>query len=145
MEVAAMSISAREQQGLDFIETELAGSGPKLASLRATFARLTSGNDMPVRGRIWAVRRRGVLGASLPGRRPGFLPDRHLGFHLGFRQAVAWLWLVIAVVLVAVALVTSSGSRGTCARPWPAACAVPASGGSVAHQTAVNPAGRAPG
>ena len=32
-----MSLSAREQQALDSIEDEMAGSDPKLASLLATF------------------------------------------------------------------------------------------------------------
>ena len=139
-----MSLSAREQQTLDSIETELAASDPKLASLMATFARLTSGEDMPVRERIWAVSRRGTLGAG------------RLRRHLGFLRAAAWLWLVVAVMLVAVmlvavALATSSGSRATCAKPWPAACAAPAPGGSSSssassgHETAVNPAARSPG
>jgi hypothetical protein len=47
-----MSLSAWEQQALDSIEDELAGADPKLASLLATFARLASGEEMPVREKI---------------------------------------------------------------------------------------------
>ena len=47
-----MSLSAREQQALDCIEDELAGSDPKLAWLLATFARHASGEEMPVREKI---------------------------------------------------------------------------------------------
>ena len=47
-----MSLSAREQQALDSIGDELAGADPKLASLLATFARLASGEEMPVREKI---------------------------------------------------------------------------------------------
>src|SRR5215470_16379097 len=43
-----MSLSAWEQQALDSIEDELVGADPKLASLQATFARLASGEEMPV-------------------------------------------------------------------------------------------------
>jgi hypothetical protein len=40
MEVAVMSFSAREQQALERIGVRLAGSGPKLAAMLATFTRL---------------------------------------------------------------------------------------------------------
>ncbi len=47
-----MSLSEREQQALDFMAEGLADSAPKLASLLATFARLTSGEQMPVHEKI---------------------------------------------------------------------------------------------
>ena len=47
-----MSLSAWEQQALDCIEDELAGSDPKLAWLLATFARHASGEELPVRKKI---------------------------------------------------------------------------------------------
>jgi pimeloyl-ACP methyl ester carboxylesterase len=46
MEAAVMSLSAREQQALDSIEDGLSGADPKLASLLATFTRLTA--ELPV-------------------------------------------------------------------------------------------------
>ena len=47
-----MSLSGWEQQTLDCIEDELAGSDPKLAWLLATFARHASGDELPVRDKI---------------------------------------------------------------------------------------------
>jgi len=44
-----MSISEREQQALDLIEEDLAGSGAELAAKLAVFARLTAGEAMPPR------------------------------------------------------------------------------------------------
>ena len=52
-----MSLSASEQQALDSIEATLTSSDPKLASLHAIFARLASGEEMPVRERVWIHRR----------------------------------------------------------------------------------------
>ena len=42
-----MSLSAQERQALDFMAEGLADSAPELASLLATFTRLTSGEQMP--------------------------------------------------------------------------------------------------
>jgi hypothetical protein len=49
MEVAAMSLSSHEQHALHSIEGRLCVSDPELASLLATFSRLTAGEDMPAR------------------------------------------------------------------------------------------------
>jgi hypothetical protein len=49
MEVAAMSLSSHEQHALHSIEDRLCVSDPELASLLATFTRLTAGEDMPAR------------------------------------------------------------------------------------------------
>lgn len=46
MEVAAMSLSAREEQILGSIEDGLACSDPKLAWMLATFTRLASGEEI---------------------------------------------------------------------------------------------------
>lgn len=112
-----MSLTAREQQALGFIESDLARSDPKLASLLATFTRLTSGEQMPVREKIQVVRRRSTLGA------------RRLGQRLGDWRAMTLLWVFIAFVLVAVALAVGrgggSGSKGTCVNSWPTACTAP--------------------
>jgi len=60
-----MSLSAHEQQALDSIGDDLSVSDPELASLLATFTRLTAGEDMPARektqaqtGARWATGRR---------------------------------------------------------------------------------------
>jgi hypothetical protein len=47
MEVATMSLSSHEQHALHSIEDRLCVSAPELASLLATFSRLTAGEDMP--------------------------------------------------------------------------------------------------
>lgn len=47
-----MSLSVRERHALHCIENGLVGSDPKLASLLATFTRLTAGEAMPVREKI---------------------------------------------------------------------------------------------
>ena len=52
-----MSLSASEQQALDSIEATLTSSDPELASQLAIFARLASGEEMPVRERVRMHRR----------------------------------------------------------------------------------------
>lgn len=47
-----MSISEHERQGLETIENDLATTGPELAAMLAIFARLTAGEEMPVRERV---------------------------------------------------------------------------------------------
>jgi len=107
-----MSLSAREQHVLDSIKDELTDSDPKLAGLMATFTRLVSGEEMPLWERIWSGSRRA-------GRRPRRARTVTPG-------ALLLLWLLISVVLIALALTLShraSGSPGGCAQPWPAVCA----------------------
>jgi len=142
MEVAAMSLSAREEQILGSIQDGLAGSDPKLTWMMATFTRLASGEDMPMREKIHAVR----LVANLRDRRPpcrdvGRRRARRLCRRLDLPQYwVLWLAAVVAVALVAIALTvgrggsggggggssssssSSSSSRGSCATSWSAVC-----------------------
>ena len=133
-----MSLSAWEQQALDCIEDELAGSDPKLASLLATFARLASGEEMPVREKIrnLALRRGNV-------RRParGLLP------RLGVQQTMLLLWLTVTIALIAVALVLNRGSRnGLCPESWAVACTQQApvhSPRPAAHKTSAGQVRRA--
>lgn len=66
-----MSLSAREEQVLTSLEDGLALADPRLASLLTIFGRLTSGEEMPAREKIPAVRRRDPrrgLRYSCPGR-----------------------------------------------------------------------------
>jgi hypothetical protein len=117
MEVAVMSLSAREQQALDSIEDGLCGADPKLASLLATFTRLTAGEEMPGSGKIraggWSatrLRRRPRRGPVRPARAP-------TGLTLGL--AAAGLWLLITVAMITVALTLSRGDgNGTCTVTW---------------------------
>jgi Protein of unknown function (DUF3040) len=109
-----MSLSAWEQQALDSIEDELAGSDPKLASLLATFARHALGEEMPVRENIrnQSLRRRNV-------RRPA----RRLFPRLGLQQTMLLLWLTVTIAVLAIALVLNRGSRnGPCRGSWGMAC-----------------------
>ena len=53
-----MSLSAWEQDALDSIKHGLADSDPELVAQLAMFTRLASGEDMPVREKIQAVKRR---------------------------------------------------------------------------------------
>jgi len=107
-----MSLSAREQHVLDSIKDELTDSDPKLAGLMASFTRLVSGEEMPLWERIWSGSRRA-------GRRPGRPRTVAPG-------ALLLLWLLISVVLIAIALILSHGASGSpsgCAQSWPAVCA----------------------
>jgi hypothetical protein len=115
MEVAVMSLSAHEQHALDGIATGLAHSDPRLASLMATFNRLTSGEAMPAGEKVLA--RRGLLRRT-----------RGLYARLGFQRVALIVWLVLGIVLVAVALALSHGTNGrACTGTWPA-CAGPVFG-----------------
>ena len=133
-----MSLSAWEQQALDCIEDELAGSDPKLAWLLATFARHASGEELPVREKIpnLALRRGNVR-----------WPARRLFPRLGFQQTMLLLWLTVTIALIAVALVLNRDSRnGLCVESWAVACTQQApvhSPRPAAHKTSVGQVRRA--
>jgi hypothetical protein len=116
-----MSLSARERHVLDSIEDGLASSDPRLAAQLATFARLTSGEEMPVRERLatapWPARLWPRQG-SAPHRRPG----HSIGYRRGW-QALTLVWLVITVTLATVALAVSHGGKPACTASWAMACA----------------------
>jgi hypothetical protein len=115
MEVAVMSLSMREQQALDSIENNLAGSAPRLAALLATFARLISGEAMPAREeiRVQAYWTRRIFGRT----------RRLLASYAGLDQALALLWLLVSVGAITVAVALSGGGRAeACVGCWPVAC-----------------------
>ena len=62
-----MSLSAREQHELRSIENSLTDSDPSLASLLATFARLTAAEEMPVGERTRAGWWLAVAGCAVAG------------------------------------------------------------------------------
>ena len=113
-----MSLSEREQQALDGIENRLVGSDPKLATLLSAFTRLTSGEAMPAREEVrmrvgWA-------------RRLGRRARRFLAAYEGLGRAMALLWVLIAVGLIALAVGLSGGGSGrACIGSWPRVCAAP--------------------
>jgi hypothetical protein len=124
MEVAVMSLSAREKHALDSIESCLVSSDPYLASMLNTFTRLAAGEDMPAREKIRPGCRPGPQS-----RRTGDRP-RRLVRRLGRPQAAVLVWLIISVVLLATALALDrggrGGGRGACAASFAAACGRPA-------------------
>jgi len=140
-----MSLSEWEQQDLDSIKDRLAGSDPGLTALLATFTRLASGEDMPVREKIPPAtrcsrrKRRRPRGGTMGGH------ARRVYQHLGFQAVAMLLWLLITVTLIAVALLLGrGGSQNACTAPWTAVCAGsgPApSQGAATYETA---ASRAP-
>jgi hypothetical protein len=121
MEVTVMSLSRWEQQALDSIADGLGGSDPKLASLLATFARLASGEEMPVREKSQVLQRHATRrphGNGSP-RRGKVHRTRRLCPRLGLQQTIVLLWLAVTIALVAVALVLSRGSgNGPCTEAW---------------------------
>jgi Protein of unknown function (DUF3040) len=107
----AMSLSAWEQQTLDSIGDDLAGSDPQLAALLTTFTRLASAEEMPVRETI-------VSGRS-----------RRIAVHLKLQWVMLLLWLLITVAMVTVALtLTHGGGPGTCTGSWSTLCSHSAAG-----------------
>ena len=132
MAVTVMSLSPKEQQALASIEDGLAGSDPKLASLLATFARLASDEEMPVRENIRAIRhpatRRPRRNQSQ--RRGNARRDAHrLCLRLGWPQTMLLLWLAVTIALVAVAMILNRDSRNReCTQSWPMVCAQQAPG-----------------
>lgn len=119
-----MSLDAWEKHALNSIAHDLAASAPELASCLSVFNRLASGEQMPEEPGAKAEARRG--------HRRG----------LGVRAAHSGTWPVIPVValmavttaiMIAVALVLSSGDReqgrapqtASCAQSWPVPCPGP--------------------
>lgn len=126
-----MSISEREQEALDSIESDLVGSGPELASMLAMFVRLTAGEEMPKRERIWRsvyppFASTAAAGASTVAE-PGADADasaRQIMRWLSRRTAWRFLWLVVAAIaLIAFSLTANRGAgKGICTASQTAAC-----------------------
>jgi hypothetical protein len=132
-----MSLSAWEQQALDSIEDELDGADPKLASLLSTFARLASGDEMPVREKI---RKQSLHRGNV--RRPA----RRLFRRLGLQQTILLLWLTVTIVLIAIAPVLNHDSRnGPCRGSWGVVCTQrePVHSPRPAHKTSAGQVRRA--
>jgi hypothetical protein len=150
-----MSLSAREQHALDSIETALAGSDPDLALLLATFGRLTSGEEMPVREKIRKTRwfRRGRhrgprRGRSVSRRRNGVWTGawsrtwgavRRLRRRLGWQWAGMLIWVLVSVGLITLAPYLNRSGHRMCPVSWAAAC----SARTTAHTA--QPAGKSHG
>ena len=92
-----MSLSGWEQDALDSIKNGLADSDPALVAQLTMFTRLASGEDMPVREKLQAVKR------QVARRR------RRMYQRLGMSRAMVLVWLVTTLTLVAAALASSRG------------------------------------
>lgn len=131
-----MSLSAWEQQALDSIKNELAGSAPELAALLSTFNWLASEEEMPNREGIradspGAIRRLCRAGCH-------FSLSR-VCRRLGLQRAVILLWLLTTAALIAVALALTAGDHGTCTETVAMTCIAPSPG----HGPGAPPHGRA--
>lgn len=123
-----MSLSEHEQQALHSIEYRLADADPELASMLATFTRLTAGEALPARENI--------------GPAPRFRPHRGMPpLRVRLRRQYAWalLWLGAVAVLISLGLILSHGDgRAVCA-PLTIAC-VRQAPGRAAGAAAYGPA-----
>ncbi len=121
-----MSISPQEQETLDLIEKDLASSGPKLASMLATFARLTAGEDIPVRERIRRTASVPSAARAPDGAGPsaGQASARPTPPWCRARVLWRWLWLVLTFAVMAALLAFDhGGGKGICTVARTAACA----------------------
>lgn len=118
-----MSLSAWEQQALDSIKEGLARSDPRLAALLATFTRLVSGEEMPVRETI----RAGSWRAVGRRRRPRSKSHRHvrsMDQRPGFQRAALLVYVLIMGVLIVTGVVLSrGGGHSECPSLWAVPCA----------------------
>lgn len=114
-----MSISERERQVLDSIESELADSAPRLASMLVMFSRLAAGERMPARGPL----RNGAGKPGGPAAATGGAGQRRVRrFSVG-RRARGWLCFATAAALLAVMMTLTHGNQvGTCTRALTTAC-----------------------
>ena len=116
-----MSLSAWEQDALNSIKNGLADSDPALAARLTMFTRLASAEDMPVREKLQAVKQ------QVARRR------RRMYQCLGVGRAMALVWLVTTLALIAAAL---AGSRGDGPRSCAGSFVTLCGGASAAPQLA---------
>jgi anti-sigma-K factor RskA len=115
-----MSISEREQQALVSIEEDLAGSVPELAAKLAVFTRLTAGEAMPPRERVWRPARTSPASPATASASPGSARAWP-----GLRRRTVWRLMAVVAVLaiLALAFAASHGaSHGICTVTGAAAC-----------------------
>jgi len=124
MEDAVMNPDEWEQRALDSIKDGLTGSDPQLAALLATFTRLASGEEMPVRDELQARPLRAIRRSRRKRRHPGRGPVRGLSRRLGIERVALLLWLLITILLITTGVTLSrSGSHSGCIERWPGICA----------------------
>ena len=108
-----MSIGERERQTLESIENGLVRSAPKLASMLAIFTRLAANEKMPARRPVRRASSLRTGGGVTAGPRALGRSGR-LRPRLG-QAAQRWLWLAIAVALLALTVILGHGTgRAAC-------------------------------
>lgn len=123
-----MSLSSWERQALDSIKEGLARSDPRLATLLSTFTRLVSTEAMPGQEKIAATRRRAIPCSQRRPRHRGrgaiaCACSRSTAAVVNPQWAVMFLWLVITVAMITLALVSNrGGSAGSCVGLWRPVC-----------------------
>lgn len=125
-----MSISEREQQALVSIEEDLTGSVPELAAKLAVFTRLTAGEAMPPRERVWRSARTPPANPA-----PASASRGSARAWPRLRRRTVWRLMAIVVVLAifALAFVASHGAS-------PDICTV--TGAAACRQVPAHPPGR---
>jgi UDP-N-acetylmuramyl pentapeptide phosphotransferase/UDP-N-acetylglucosamine-1-phosphate transferase len=109
MEAPVMSPAGWEHQALESIQSALGHTDPKLASLLATFTRLTSSEDMPAHEKAPSSLR------HLPYRRRSrphrARPPHH---HRSRQLAVILTWIITSIAMITVAVILSRGGPAAC-------------------------------
>jgi len=117
-----MSISERERQTLDSIESDLAQSAPRLRSMLMMFTRLTADEQMPARKPVGRL-------AGHPGAAGGQARQRRFWRGHDWREGRGWLWLVaLAVALALIVTLTHRTRVNVCTHAFTAACQRPSAG-----------------
>jgi hypothetical protein len=135
-----MSLSTWEQQALDSIKDELAGSDPELTALLTTFSQLAADEEMPARVTLRARSRRAVQSSRQKRRRTGQAYQR-----LYLRYALL-VWFVMTATIIGAAVTLSRGNvQSACPRSWwAAACADQASSSGTPFTAQTVPAAHLP-
>lgn len=125
-----MSLSSWERQALDAIKDGLTRSDPRLVTLLGTFTRLVSSEDMPAQEKIAARPRRTIPCSQRKPRQRGRAGtgagacacSRSSAGLIDAQWGVMLLWLVIAVAMITVALVSNRGGGTAACTGWRTVC-----------------------
>ena len=108
-----MSSVGWEHQALDSIQSALGHTDPKLASLLATFSRLTSSEEMPAHEQVRSPLRHPPRRRRSPPRRGEVVDDGR-----GPQRAMIMIWLLTSIAMITVAVILSHGGPTSCPRPF---------------------------
>ena len=104
-----MSPAGWEGQALDYIQSVLGHTDPKLALLLAGFSRLASSEEMPAHERVRSPLR------HPPHRRRSRRRRAKAPYHgRGPRRAAVLTWLLTSVTLITVAVILSNSGPAAC-------------------------------